>query len=421
MPPVPIADLHEGMILQANLYDRRGRLLIPAKTALSERHLTGLKVWGVEAVEVHDPSAGPLASDELDPATIEAARAELAPLFQNTPPHPVTQKIFERCVLRRARMKPAADRAKDPPAPTTEAPAGGARPMIRPATLAGTADPLEWVRTLSTLPSLPASYLRLTEVMDHPRSSARDIARVIEEDAALTARLLKLVNSALFGFPGKIEVVSKALALVGTQQVKELALATSVFTMFRNVPPGALTMKGFWSHSLACGITARLLGQRRGEANPEAHFVGGLLHDIGTLTIAVNRPAMLADALAGAAARRVPIDNVERAWFGHDHAGVGAVLLEAWNLPPRHRAAVNCHHAPQKAGVFATEAAVVHVADIIATAMQFGSAGDPFVPGVVPTAWEALRLNPNDIGAIMDETDRLFSSVASTFLSEDGP
>lgn len=421
MAPVPIADLHEGMILQANLYDRRGRLLIPARTALSERHLAGLKVWGVEAVDVHDPSAGPVASDELDPATIEAAQAELAPLFQNTPPHPVTQKIFERCVLRRARMKPTIERPKDLGTQTSMTPEGAAKPTIRAATLSGTADPLEWVRTLSTLPSLPAAYLRLTEVMDHPRSSARDIARVIEEDAALTARLLKLVNSALFGFPGKIEVVSKALALVGTQQVKELALATSVFTMFRNVPPGALTMKGFWSHSLACGITARLLGQRRGEANPEAHFVGGLLHDIGTLTIAVNRPAMLADALAGAAARRVPIDVVERAWFGHDHAGVGAVLLEAWNLPPRHRAAVNCHHAPQKAGVFATEAAVVHVADIIATAMQLGSAGDPYVPGVVPSAWEALRLNPNDIGAIMDETDRLFSSVASTFLSEDGP
>ncbi|MFO0626390.1 MAG: hypothetical protein U0325_12325 [Polyangiales bacterium] len=75
MAPVPIADLHEGMILQANLYDRRGRLLIPARTALSERHLAGLKVWGVEAVEVHDPSAGPVASDELDPASIEAARA----------------------------------------------------------------------------------------------------------------------------------------------------------------------------------------------------------------------------------------------------------------------------------------------------------------------------------------------------------
>ncbi len=225
MAPVPIADLHEGMILQANLYDRRGRLLIPAKTALSERHLAGLKVWGVEAVEVHDPAAGPVASDELDPASIEAARAEIAPLFQSTPPHPVTQKIFERCVLRRARMKPAADRAKDAAPPGAEASAG-ARPVIRPATLAGTADPLEWVRTLSTLPSLPAAYLRLTEVMDHPRSSARDIARVIEEDAALTARLLKLVNSALFGFPGKIEVVSKALALVGTQQVKELALAT---------------------------------------------------------------------------------------------------------------------------------------------------------------------------------------------------
>jgi HD-like signal output (HDOD) protein len=190
--------------------------------------------------------------------------------------------------------------------------------------------------------------------------------------------------------------------------------------MFRNVPPGALTMKGFWSHSLACGITARLLGQRRGEANPEAHFVGGILHDIGTLTIAVNRPMMLADALGGAAARRVPINVVEQAWYGHDHAGVGAVLLEAWNLPPRHRAAVNCHHAPQRAGVFAAEASVVHVADIISTAMQFGSAGDPYVPSVVPAAWDALRLNPNDIGAIMDETDRLFSSVASTFLSEDG-
>ena len=115
--------------------------------------------------------------------------------------------------------------------------------------------------------SLPGVYLRLSNVVGDPRSSASDVGRVIADDPGLTARLLRLVNSAMYGFPSKIETVSRAISIVGTQQLQDLALATSVIRLFANMPQELVTMESFWRHSVACGVAARALAGRRREPN----------------------------------------------------------------------------------------------------------------------------------------------------------
>ena len=115
--------------------------------------------------------------------------------------------------------------------------------------------------------SLPGVYLRLSSVVADPRSSSADVGRVIAEDPGLTARLLKLVNSAMYGFPSKIETVSHAISIVGTAQLQDLALATSVVRLFASMPQELVTMEAFWRHSVACGIAARALAPRRREVN----------------------------------------------------------------------------------------------------------------------------------------------------------
>jgi len=109
----------------------------------------------------------------------------------------------------------------------------------------------------STVYSLPLFYERLNEAINHPRTSIDDIARIITEDQGLTARLLRLANSPMFGYFGNVGSINKAVTIIGTQQLRDLALAASVMGVFKGVPEELLSMATFWRHSIACGIIAR--------------------------------------------------------------------------------------------------------------------------------------------------------------------
>ncbi len=271
--------------------------------------------------------------------------------------------------------------------------------------------PSELVQGSVKLSSPPLIYHRLMEVINHPRGGAHDVAKVIREDTALTARLLKVVNSALFSFPRRIETVSQAVTVVGTSQVRDLALATSVLSLFKDVPPDLVEMDGFWRHSLACGVAARVLAGLRGEHNIERFFVAGILHDVGKLVIYTRIPDQARKVLEGARSTHALHHQVERTVLGFDHAQVGAALLEKWNLPASLQEAVHYHHAPGRAQRFPVEAAAVHVADIVAIALGLGNGGERFVPPLSPDAWEKLGIPLDLLPPALEELDRQFEAA----------
>ncbi len=145
--------------------------------------------------------------------------------------------------------------------------------------------PNELVQSAMRLASLPSIYLRLTEVTTDGRSTSTDVARVIQEDPSLSARLLRLVNSAFYGFPSRVDTITQAINLVGTNQVMELALASSVLRAFEGIPRDRVDMDGFWRHSIGTAIAARAIALRRRVASAERYFVAGLLHDVGRLVL----------------------------------------------------------------------------------------------------------------------------------------
>jgi putative nucleotidyltransferase with HDIG domain len=259
--------------------------------------------------------------------------------------------------------------------------------------------------------SLPGIYVRLSDVINDPRSSADDVGYVIAEDPGLTARLLKLVNSALYGFPSKIETVSHAISIVGTAQLQDLALATTVIRLFANVPEDLVTMESFWRHSIACGVTARIIAARRREPNVERFFVAGLLHDIGRPIIYMRAADRARVAIVRAREQGVPLFRTEQEVFGFTHAHVGNALLEAWKLPPTLREAVACHHFPERATRFPVEAAVVHVADVFANALRLGSSGERLVPPFDARAWATLGLAPALVPGILADAERHYEAA----------
>ncbi|HXW97648.1 MAG TPA: HDOD domain-containing protein [Gemmatimonadales bacterium] len=266
--------------------------------------------------------------------------------------------------------------------------------------------------------SLPGVYLRLSAVVSDPRTSAADVGAVIAEDPGLTARLLKLVNSAMYGFPSRIETVSHAISIVGTAQLQDLALATSVIRLFANVPESLVTMESFWRHSVACGVTARALAARRREANVERYFVAGLLHDIGRPIMFMQVPEEARVAVLRSREGGEPLYEVEYALLGFDHSHVGQALLEQWKLPPSLREAVANHHHPDRSQRFPVETAVVHVADLLANALGLGSSGEPSVPPLDPKAWELVGLPTANIGDLLEEAERHYEAAVGVIAQD---
>jgi putative nucleotidyltransferase with HDIG domain len=259
--------------------------------------------------------------------------------------------------------------------------------------------------------SLPGIYLRLSAVVSDPRSSAADVGHVIAEDPGLTARLLRLVNSAMYGFPSKIETVSHAISIVGTAQLQDLALATSVIRLFASVPESLVTMESFWRHSVACGVTARVIASRRREANVERYFVAGLLHDIGRPIMYMQIPAEARQAVLHARETGEPLFRVEHALLGFDHAHVGQALLDLWKLPASLRESVANHHYPDRSQRFPAETAIVHVADLIANSLNLGSSGEAGVPPLDARAWDLLGLPTTSIDDVLEEAERHYEAA----------
>jgi len=272
--------------------------------------------------------------------------------------------------------------------------------------------PSELVKGVVSIASLPSVYLRVTDVINDPRSSAADVGRVISEDPGLTARLLRLVNSALYGFPSHIETVTQAISIIGMAQLSDLALATSVIRLFRDVPEDLVTMESFWRHSVACGVLARVLASRRREANVERFFVAGLLHDIGRPVLYMRASDQARAAFDRTRQSGEPLVAAEERVMGFNHAHVGHALLDLWKLPPSLREAVACHHAPEQARRFPVEASVVHVADVFANALGLGSSGESAVPPLAPRAWKALGLEADLVSGVLEEGERHYEAAA---------
>jgi len=257
------------------------------------------------------------------------------------------------------------------------------------------------------VPSLPIIYRRINDAVNNPRCSTSDISAIIGDDPGLTSRLLRLVNSAFYGYPSGIGTISRALLIVGTHQLRDLALGTSIIELFKGISRTLVDMESFCRHSIACGLAAKILGTYcRTQSNVESFFVAGLIHDIGRLIIYKKKPESSGKALALARDRGELLHKSERAVFGFNHTDVGRLFIRRWNLPPSLEEVVAYHHNPASAVFYPMESAVIHVADIIANGMQLGSSGECLVPPLNERAWELLGLRVSVLSPVMDQLER---------------
>ncbi|HNC67754.1 MAG TPA: HDOD domain-containing protein, partial [Thauera aminoaromatica] len=198
----------------------------------------------------------------------------------------------------------------------------------------------ELVSQIEALTSLPDVYMRVREQLESPAGSVVTVARLVSADPALSARLLHLVNSPLFGQRGRVEDIVRAVALLGLQQVHDLVLAMSLQGIFAGVRPARLDMRRFWRNSLLTGLAARAAGIAAGLTAGERLFLIGVLADTGHLVMYQTVPELAAAARLAAQAGDEALDAAERRLVGCDFAELGAALLDRWQLPDRFGTAV---------------------------------------------------------------------------------
>ncbi|HYE34732.1 HDOD domain-containing protein [Methylocaldum sp.] len=263
-------------------------------------------------------------------------------------------------------------------------------------------------KEVKTLVSLPEVTIRLTQLLESPNSTNGAIGEVIINDPALTARLLKLANSAFTGLPYKVETVSQAIPILGREAIRDLVLATSVASTFRGIPPELVDMERFWLNSISCGVITRSLAFRCRIFENELLFLAGLLHKVGRLVFYSCRPDQYRHVLEASNHGEDAINQAEQRIFGFAHAELGAELLRNWKLSERLQMAVAHYLAPKEAPAnHRKNAALIHVASALAASIE-PSVNPSDVMSTEKTgfdkgAWELLGLSLETIPGIIQD------------------
>ena len=271
-------------------------------------------------------------------------------------------------------------------------------------------------RLAQQVPALPQTFQRIQELVNNPRSTNQQLAEAVGADQGLTTRILRLANSSFYGLAARVDTISQAVALIGTRQVRDLALATAVVDLFKNIPATTLDGRGFWEHSLAVGATSRLLAAKRKERETERHFVAGMLHDIGLVVMASQMPERVAANILSAHQAQQPLAVIERRELGFDHAEVGGAVIEQWRLPPAIAEVATHHHHLLTSSRHLHDCATVHLADVLVESLGYGSGGEPVVTPLDPPAWDLLGLMATDLAPIASDLERQMVEVTAIFL-----
>lgn len=280
----------------------------------------------------------------------------------------------------------------------------------------------EWIEKLEHIPTLPVVAMKVSELINDPRSSGQEIADFIRKDQALTAKILRLVNSSYYSIPGGVTDVQRALAYLGFNTVAQIVLGLSVVGLFKPKNESVFSLEAFWKHAIAVAVISEELGKALNYKKPEELFTCGLLHDIGKLVLHELDPERLYAISKKAADGGLSFIEVERTLNLPGHAFLGEQMAARWGLPSLIRVAIHYHHHNvwEMDSLLAGEKTVAHIvalANQVAVLEKIGYSGNASVPTIVPEHWlTPLDLSPSAFKSII-ESSKTKIDMAGAFLN----
>lgn len=254
---------------------------------------------------------------------------------------------------------------------------------------------------INDIPTLPASVLRVMQMIEDPFCSSSDLAKVIQADPAMAAKVLKLANSSYYGFRQKIGNIPQAVTLLGFATLKNTLLAAAVFDMFRVAGTG-FDLPALWTHSVTAATAAKLLAKRAQYPHSEKAFTAALMHDVGKIILARFIPQGLSEIVAVVQAENMAMYDAENKVLGLSHPALGAWVLGRWGLPSPIVEAVEFHHHPTRAQNGFDLAGIVYLANILAHRSGIGYGGDGMEREMDPVVLKFYNLNETAMGDMQD-------------------
>jgi putative nucleotidyltransferase with HDIG domain len=264
------------------------------------------------------------------------------------------------------------------------------------------------IENISSISTLPTVIERITRLLQNPKTSAEEIGRAITTDQALASKVLKLVNSAFYGFPGRISTITHAIVILGFSTVKNIVLTASILDVFRRKGTSDLAdfdFEQFWMHSIACGAASQSIAKFLGNKDKEECFIGGLIHDIGKVILCQFLPADFIDAYSMSKKEGILFYESEKKLFNITHEEIGGMLAERWNLPKSLQNAIKYHHCPLPSRDYYMNTAVVHCADIFVRSLDYGNGGDDKIPAMAENVWKNLGLENTSLTTLFDNIE----------------
>jgi HD-like signal output (HDOD) protein len=379
---IHINELKTGMVLADEVRDLSGKLLLEKGKTIRPDHFRIFKIWGVTEVNICGANRDQNEfKPDFDSEQYKKTKEITLQTFRhNDCEHPAIEEIFRLSVLFRTKYNSfnSDSNLRLDQDSTSE---NFDNEKFKKLDLADI-----------TLPEMPSIAVELNDVITNPRSTADDIALVVQKSPSLTAMLLKLVNSTFYSLNSKIDKISSAVILIGTKEIAALALGISILSTFDKIPKKIVDMFQFLKHSIACGLISRMLATQKGIPQTEQFFVSGLLHDLGRLILYCNFPEEFCHILGFARTTNKILHEVEKDYLGYDHAHIAKLLIQQWKLPISLENNVFYHHNPSEAPQ-PIPATIVHLADIITNGLGIGTSGELFAPPLDTDAWDELELS----------------------------
>ena len=260
------------------------------------------------------------------------------------------------------------------------------------------------ISAVNDLPALPQVVLQVMELTDDEKTTAQDISNVINQDQAMTLKVLKLANSAFYGFSRRISSVADATVRLGFKTIRSLVLAASVSDMLNKPVEGyALEQGALWDHSQSCALAARIIAKRVKYPRVEQAFTAALLHDIGKVIFNSVMKENYQEVNDLVEQEGIPFMDAENRVLGFDHAAVGGRIADKWKLPAELVEAIACHHAPERATIDPQLTAIVHTADVVCFMAGIGLGVDGLLYPISAQTTELLGLHEEDMENIISE------------------